>query len=370
MRNDAPVPSAESMPVKPRRDATNRPDSRNIRNARNSWGSCGMIMKRFFLFSVVYAVAAMIVLVLFRDNPMMQLVDAVGRTQDTVAAFVKYFPYLAIALATIFLATRQFTNKTMAREAAWAFAACLIFSTAFTFVKTSMPYILPFYADPWFAQIDKALHGGVDPWVWTHQFAHMIPASAVATLYFILWGFPAAFLPFIIAVSDTDEDRKKRFLILYAFVWIGLGNVVALVGSSVGPVYYDRLLGGTRFEDLITALGSSGIAQGKIGLVQDGLWQVYSDFSQMIGSGISAFPSVHVGVATLTMFYLCERSRWLVPLGVTFLAAIQFSSVYIGWHYAIDGYFSCAAVAAVWYGLRVWSKREATAPQAASVPAE
>lgn len=326
-------------------------------------------MKRFFLFSVTYLVLAMIVLFTFRDAPLTQLADAVSRTKDTLTAFVKYVPYLAIAIAAIFMATRQFANKTMASEAAWALAGCLIFSTAFTFIKTSMPYILPFYADPWFANWDKALHGGVDPWVWTHQFAAMIPEKAVATLYFILWGLPAAFLPFIIAATDKDEGRKRRFVILYCFVWIGLGNVVALLGSSVGPVYYDRLLGGDRFADLLVALGTSGIAEGKIGVVQDGLWRIYSEFSQSIGSGISAFPSVHVGVATVTMLYLCERSRWLVPLGVTFLAAIQFCSVYIGWHYAIDGYFSFAAVTATWVGLRAWDTRKAAAPrQPADMP--
>jgi hypothetical protein len=217
---------------------------------------------------------------------------------------------------------------------------------------------LPFYADETFAALDKALHGGVDPWIWTHQFAPYISPALVATLYFIIWGFPAAFFPFVLAVSDSDNARKARFLSLFAFVGIGLGYVVALISSSVGPVYYDRLLGTERFTDLIAALQSSGIATGKIGMVQDGLWRVYSEFSQSAGSGISAFPSVHVGIATLTMLYLCERSKWLAPLGITFLAAIQFSSVYIGWHYAIDGYFSFFAVTGVWAALRAMSREK------------
>lgn len=314
------------------------------------------MMKRFFLFSITYAIVAMIILFIFRDNPVVQIADAYLRTKATIIAFVNYLPYVAAVLVAIFFATRQFGGKQLAADAAWAFAACLIFSCAFTFVKTSMPYIIPFYADETFTVWDKALHGGVDPWVWTHQFAHLISPTLVATLYFIIWGFPAAFFPFVLAVSDGDADRKKRFLILYAFVWIGLGNVVALISSSVGPVYYDRLLGTDRFADLILALKASGIAETQIGMVQDGLWRVYSEFSQAAGSGISAFPSVHVGVATLTMLYLCERSRWLAPLAITFLVSIQFSSVYIGWHYAIDGYFSFFAVAAVWYALRAMSQ--------------
>jgi hypothetical protein len=235
-------------------------------------------------------------------------------------------------------------------------AGCLIFSAAFTLVKTSIPSILPFYADPFFADLDRALHGGIDPWVWTHQWAGSINVDAVATLYFIIWGFPAAFFPLILALSDSDDARKKRFLILHCFVWIGLGNVIALGGSSVGPVYYDRLLGTDRFSDLSLALqGTSAVAGSHIGLVQDELWRVYSEHGQVIGSGISAFPSVHNGVATLATLYLIERSRWLAPVGLIFSAAILFASIYVGWHYALDGYFSILAVTLVWYLQRVWT---------------
>jgi hypothetical protein len=314
------------------------------------------MMKKFFLFSVMYLATAMTILVLFRDEPGYQMADAYLRTIATLEAFVNYLPYVVVVLAVIFFATRQFGGAQRARDVAWAFAACLIFSSAFTFVKTSMPYILPFYADEAFAVWDKVMHGGVDPWIWKHQFADYIPADSVSTLYFIIWGFPAAFFPFVLAVSDSDAERKRRFLILFAFVWIGLGNVVALLGSSVGPVYYDRLLATDRFPDLILALQTSGIADTRIGMVQDGLWRIFQEHSQVAGSGISAFPSVHVAVATLTMLYMCERSKWLAPLAIAFLVSIQFSSVYIGWHYAIDGYFSFIAVIGVWYALRTMSQ--------------
>lgn len=63
-----------------------------------------------------------------------------------------------------------------------------------------------------------------------------------------------------------------------------------------------------------------------------------------LGLGISAFPSMHVAIAALTALYLTERSRWLAPVGVVFLGVIFFMSVYTGYHYALDGYFSIAAV--------------------------
>lgn len=313
-------------------------------------------MRGFFLFSVLYAVFAVIVLFLVRDNPVLQLFDAYYRTKDTLTALWRYLPYLGVGLAALFAFTRQYGGKGILKESAWALAGSLVFSAAFTILKTAIPSVVPFYADAFFADLDKAIHGGVDPWIWTHRFAEWITPDAMGTLYFIIWGFPAAFFPLILALTDNDTARKTRYLILHGFVWIGLGNVLALAGSSVGPVYYDRLLGGARFDDLILALKSSGIADAKIGLVQDGLWRIYAENGQAMGSGISAFPSVHNGVSALTMLYLMERSKWLAPVGVAFCAAILFSSVYIGWHYAIDGYASIALVVAAWFGLYNWSR--------------
>ncbi len=105
-------------------------------------------------------------------------------------------------------------------------------------------------------------------------------------------------------------------------------------------------------KDLASALESSGIAASALGRVQDNLWQFYSDGGQSVGSGISAFPSVHVGLAAVTLLYLWERSRILAPFGVLFATMIMFSSVYHGWHYAVDGYISIIAVTALWAVLR------------------
>ena len=309
-------------------------------------------MKRFFIFSLAYFIFAMAILYVFRENPGYQVWDAGRRTAKTLIAFVKYLPYIIGGFIVLYLISRQLLSKKTLAEMGWAFGGCLMFSAGFTFMKTSLPYIIPFHADPLFADIDKSLHGGVDPWIFTHSFSAYINPDMVSVLYFGIWGLPAAFFPFLLAAADHDVQRKTRFMLLFAFVWIGLGNVLAYAGASVGPIYYDRLLGTDRFPDLITALQTSGITDTHLGMVQFGLWKVFSEHSQMVGSGISAFPSVHNGIATLVMLYLFERSKWLAPIGVAFSAAILFASVYVGWHYAIDGYFSIIAVTAAWWGLR------------------
>ena len=167
-----------------------------------------------------------------------------------------------------------------------------------------------------------------------------MPADA----YLKVWSIPAIGLPILIVLTDSDRARMIRFLWLFFGSWFVLGNVIALIGSSVGPVYYDRLMGGDTFAGLTAALKSSGISDGPIGEIQNALWARYVGGGLDLGLGISAFPSMHVAVATITMLYLWERSKWLRVPGVLFLLSIDFLSVYSGYHYAVDGYFSFAAL--------------------------
>lgn len=237
-----------------------------------------------------------------------------------------------------------------------ALALSLVFIMTFTLIKTSLPALVPFFADPFFAQIDRALHGGRDPFELAHGLAGWLPAGAVALFYLQVWLLPATLLPFLLVLIDDDRRRVGRFLVLYVAVWVGLGNLLALAGMSAGPVYYDRLEGGERFAALAAGLARTGLTDSPLGEVQELLWQAYLSGIPSVGTGISAFPSVHVGMATVLSLYLWERSRWLALPAVGFAGAILFLSVYSGWHYAVDGYASMVLVGLLWVVLR---RREA-----------
>jgi membrane-associated phospholipid phosphatase len=107
-----------------------------------------------------------------------------------------------------------------------------------------------------------------------------------------------------------------------------------------------------RFAGLTAALEQSGIAGSQIGGVQSYLWGNFVAPESAVSAAISAFPSVHVAMATLTMLYLAKRLCWLVLPGLCFLTAIGFLSVYTGYHYAIDGYVSVMVVMTSWVLLR------------------
>lgn len=214
----------------------------------------------------------------------------------------------------------------------------------FAFFKNAIPELIPYYADPVLAAADRWLHAGVDPWRIFHDWLPPEWGRRLVVVYLMIWMIPALTFPVLLMVFDRNHDRVSRYVWLYFCSWIVLGNVWALAGSSVGPVYYDRLLGGDRFQDLMAALQASGITQSPIGLIQEALWRRFEGGMIELGLGISAFPSMHVAIAALTALYLTERSLWLAPVGVVFLGVIFFMSVYTGYHYALDGYFSIAAV--------------------------
>lgn len=132
-------------------------------------------------------------------------------------------------------------------------------------------------------------------------------------------------------------------------MWLWLGLLTATVFSSAGPVFYDRLLGGQHFAGLSESLAAVGLDITGVTRLQEGLWRVYEmdGGQQLRGGGISAFPSMHAAMATLWAGYLIERSRWLAPIGLGFLAVILYLSVYTGWHYAVDGIASAAAMGLV-----------------------
>jgi hypothetical protein len=222
-----------------------------------------------------------------------------------------------------------------------AVAATICLQAGFSFFKNAIPEIVPYYADPMLARFDAWLHGGVDPWVWAHGL--WPPAAVLPWLraYMDVWAVPAVLFAVLLAAVDSDAERVRRYLWLYFGSWLVLGNLMALGLSSVGPVYYDRLIdGAARFAGLSQALVQSGVAESGIGVLQEALWQRYLRGGVDPGLGISAFPSMHVAVAALCALYLTERSPWLALPGWGFVAVIQFLSVYTGYHYAIDGYVS------------------------------
>ncbi len=105
---------------------------------------------------------------------MAQFADILNRGKWAIRTVVSALPFIAAGFAALYYFSRSFGGKKLLIEATWAFAACFAFTAAFTFIKSAMPFFVPFYADTFFADLDKVMHGGVDPWVYTHRYADIL----------------------------------------------------------------------------------------------------------------------------------------------------------------------------------------------------
>ncbi len=314
--------------------------------------------RRFFLFCTGFAGFALVLAGLKKGFAEEFYATAVlnALTFGNVLLHAMIWAALPIVVLVLALGWRRIVPRL--GDIVFVALGTVLFQLGFSFMKAMIPELVPFYADPMLAAFDAALHGGHEPWEAFYTGDRpLVPVPVVEAVYLRLWSVVAMTFPIALVVVDDDARRVGRYLFGFAATWILLGNVIAVAGSSVGPVFADRLSGAHDFAGLAVALDASGMGQSAIGGTQAYLWNNYLAQSFAVGSGISAFPSVHVGQATLVALYLTERWRPLALVGLAFVAAIFAISVQTGYHYAVDGYFSVVFVLGLWAFLRRWQAR-------------
>lgn len=339
-------------------------------------------MRNFFVISSVYALSSFFVLCIVSGSLQQGSSDAAIMLRAGILTASQLFvrPSILVGLAIALFVAILRGDGLKGRLAAVLFAVLGIafLQTGFLIYKNLIPQIIPFYADPALAAFDQWLGGGRAPWIWAHEaIASRLVTPYVSLVYLNLWGAVIIAFPLLLTLFDADRARVNRYIVLYVGSWIVIGNILALAGSSVGPVYYDQIYGAQHgyigFDALRAALQTSGIADSALGQLQTGLWQIYTAQAGMHSSGISAFPSMHVASATVLALYFAERHHLLGSIGWTFCACIGFLSVYTGFHYAIDGIVSIGLVALGGWALKRFPRRAGalgTYPSAITVPAE
>lgn len=226
-------------------------------------------------------------------------------------------------------------------------AFCIGFA-AFTTFKLQIPRFVPFYADPLFSDIDAWLHGG-DPGLMLHRIVPRWLQLPIFHLYGPVWLVQWMGAMAFVALHD-DAALRRRYFWSMAISFSMLGTVLATLLSSVGPVFYSSFYEGDRFAALSFEIRNSAFGA-YMELATDYLFSTYQEGSSRLGTGISAMPSMHLAVATLNALMITSLSRKLGILAWAYVATILLGSVYLGWHYAIDGYLSIAAVGAIWWSV-------------------
>lgn len=229
-----------------------------------------------------------------------------------------------------------------------AFLAMCLFAGSFTVGKDLIPLIHPFSWDPLFAGIDRALHGGVDPWRLLFTFTGSPLVTTAINAAYHLWLMLAYFLIFVACFNVSRHDKHRTYLVADVLCWVIGGNILATVFSSVGPVYYDAFGYGPDFVPLTETLYRFNEISPVWALdLQEMLLNGYQNGGPM--KGISAMPSMHVASTVTMTLYAFSVSRRLGWMMVAFASLILMGSVQLGWHYAIDGYVSILLSLGCWW---------------------
>jgi membrane-associated phospholipid phosphatase len=232
--------------------------------------------------------------------------------------------------------------------------AMIPFRGLFNLVKVAIPAHGGYLHDVALADFDKALHFGADPFHLLHAIAPGELALRIIELnYNNLWFVITFGALYWVAVSPALASVRTRFVVCFILTWAITGGIFAIVGSSAGPVYYGAITGNTaRFADLVAFVDITRGQPGSASDYQHYLWDLQARNLVGLGSGISAFPSMHVAIITLLALFISEASRKWAIVVWCYVAFTVFSSVYLGWHYAIDGYAAIILTTATHFAVR------------------
>lgn len=256
-----------------------------------------------------------------------------------------------LALRSVFppLRMRQFATGMV------LLLALMFFQGGFTSIKAAMPFWQSgFPHDEIQANLDRALHFGSDPWRYLFAVTDARWLQRLVEWNYSQGWFLSCFgFLFWMAVSPRAAQKRTRYMATYVATWAVIGNLLAFLFLSAGPAYYGAVTGDTaRFAGQMALLErGAGTMHSAVGF-QAYLWSLYENATAGIGSGISAFPSMHVGLATLNALFLAEFGRRYALIGVAYVVVIQLSSVYLAWHYAIDGYAAILVAGLLYLAMR------------------
>jgi len=227
-----------------------------------------------------------------------------------------------------------------------------LFMGAFTSIKNALPvWRGGFPHDSVQADIDRMLHLGVEPAAALGPALPRWIAALAEANYSQVWFIVVYGALFLVMATCRDARFRLRYAFVFMAAWVLLGNLLAFAFLSAGPVFYSLVADdAARFGPLDAFLAGGSIAT--TGLYRDYLWQAYEAGRAGLGTGISAFPSVHVGATFMLVPFAFEANRRLGLAASAYALVILASSVALGWHYAIDGYAAIAVVAALWRASR------------------
>ncbi|MCB9988789.1 MAG: phosphatase PAP2 family protein [Rhodospirillales bacterium] len=230
------------------------------------------------------------------------------------------------------------------------FVCFTLFLGAFTSMKSMIPVFHAYSWDPFFYELDRILHFGIDPWRILQPVMGYAPVTFVVNVIYNIWFAVMFSVLYWQLFSLRDPQLRLQFFYTYFLSWALNGTLLAVLFSSAGPCFFgDVVTGANPYEPLMAYLNQTNehIPIWAV-TTQAGLWESYQSSTTGIGSGISAMPSMHVSLAFLFFLVGLRTHKWVaIGLGI-FFAVILLGSIHLAWHYAVDGYLSIITTWFIW----------------------
>ncbi|HXV26026.1 MAG TPA: phosphatase PAP2 family protein [Alphaproteobacteria bacterium] len=242
-----------------------------------------------------------------------------------------------------------------------------VFLSLFSSFKVLIPLLHPFEWDSNLAELDRVLHGGVDPW--RHLQPLLDQPAAIRLLDFLyhpIWSLTLLALWTWQSMDRRRPDLRLQMLLAVPLVWILVGSIAGTVFSSAGPCYFAEVGGAPdRFGPLLEQLAAIDAEAPLMSQsAQQMLWELHRARSLGLGGGISAMPSVHVASAFLVVLLARRYGRTALVIAFAYFLFMLVGSVALGWHYAVDAYAGIVLSCPVWMGCgavarRLWNPEHA-----------
>jgi len=224
-----------------------------------------------------------------------------------------------------------------------------LFLLSYSTIKTRVPDFMPFSWDVTFMKMDQALFFGKDAW---QHFAFLYDYPKIILFMDFVYDLWAGILVtawfFTLRYGGKDKLRRYQFILALMLIWFIGGNILAILFSTAGPVYFEAVTGlPSSFDEQMAALSVIN-AQTPLRALeyQAFLWDVYESPGVGLG-GIAAMPSMH-NASALLLYMMFARGVVTRILFGGFVLIIFIGSFMLAWHYVVDALLVVPVVIVCW----------------------
>lgn len=201
--------------------------------------------------------------------------------------------------------------------------------------------------------MERTLFLGEIPSIWLQERLYSFARLGPLEFYTMAVYLSYFFIPHIAAFALWKWDRPRFKRYVFAFM---VTLYVGLLTSAVLPTAPPWMAGQLGYIPHVYQ-----VVPDIAGDVTPG---TYENVYEIAGANpVAAMPSLHTAIPFVMAFALWKY-KWLRWLGLGYAMSMLFSVVYLGEHYAVDGFAGMGVAAAAWVGVgALIARREEPAQQ-------